>query len=259
MTRWKNVLFGMLFYKISRTKPQIIKNMIMRGVRKNLGPDYDVETHFTPTYNPWDQRICLVPDNDLFNVINSGKASVVTDHIDTFTESGIKLKSGKTLDADIIVTATGLTLELLGGMQVSVDGKVIDFGNVLCYKGMMYSDVPNLGSVFGYTNASWTLKADLTSNFVCRLLNYMDEHHVRQCTPRNHEPAIVTQPFLDFSSGYVQRAMDKFPKQGTKAPWKLYQNYALDIVTLKFGKVDDGVMEFSNPEAQMRELERLAG
>jgi cation diffusion facilitator CzcD-associated flavoprotein CzcO len=259
MTRWKNVLFGMLFYKISRTKPQIIKNMIMRGVRKNLGPDYDVETHFTPTYNPWDQRICLVPDNDLFNVINSGKASVVTDHIDTFTESGIKLKSGKTLDADIIVTATGLTLELLGGMQVSVDGKVIDFGNVLCYKGMMYSDVPNLGSVFGYTNASWTLKADLTSNFVCRLLNYMDEHHVRQCTPRNHEPAIVTQPFLDFSSGYVQRAMDKFPKQGTKAPWKLYQNYALDILTLKFGKVDDGVMEFSNPEAQMRELERLAG
>jgi hypothetical protein len=156
------------------------------------------------------------------------------------------------------VTATGLTLELLGGMQVSVDGKTIDFGKALCYKGMMYSDVPNLASVFGYTNASWTLKADLTCNYVCRLLNYMDERHVHQATPRNREPAIATQPFLDFSSGYVQRAMEKFPKQGTKAPWKLYQNYALDIVTLKFGKVDDGVMEFSNPVEQTRELARLA-
>ncbi len=258
MTRWKNVLLGMVFYKISRSRPQIIKNMILKGVRKELGPDYDVTTHFTPRYNPWDQRICLVPDSDLFNAINSGKASVVTDHIDSFTETGVKLKSGKILDADIVVTATGLALEFLGGMQVVVDGKAIDFGKALCYKGMMYSDVPNLASVFGYTNASWTLKADLTCTYVCRLLNYMESHAALQCTPRNTELSIATQPFLDFTSGYVQRAMEKFPKQGAKAPWKLYQNYALDIVTLKFGKVDDGVMEFSNPVNVSREMERLA-
>jgi monooxygenase len=192
------------------------------------------------------------------NAINSGKADVVTDHIDVFTETGIKLKSGRILDADIIVTATGLVLEVLGGMQVAVDGKAIDFSKTLCYKGMMYSDVPNLASALGYTNASWTLKADLTCGYVCRLLNYMDEHAVRQCTPRNSDASIATEPFLDFSSGYVVRAMDKFPKQGTKAPWKLYQNYALDIITLKLGKVDDGVMEFSNPSAAPREMERLA-
>jgi cation diffusion facilitator CzcD-associated flavoprotein CzcO len=258
MTRWKNVLLGMLVYKISRTKPQMLKNRILKEVRKELGPDYDVDTHFTPTYNPWDQRVCLVPDSDLFGAIRGGKASVETDHIDTFTESGIKLKSGKILDADIIVTATGLTLELLGGMQVAVDGRAIDFGKTLCYKGMMFSDVPNLASTFGYTNASWTLKADLTCSYVCRLLNYMDEQQLRQCTPRNHEPNAATQPFLDFASGYVQRSIDRFPKQGMKSPWKLYQNYALDIVTLKYGKVADGAMEFSNPIAAAHAMERLA-
>jgi monooxygenase len=247
MTRWKNVLFGMIFFKLSRSRPQTIKNMILRGVSKELGPDFDVATHFTPTYNPWDQRICLVPDSDLFAAIRSGKASVVTDQIDTFTETGIKLRSGQELPADIVVTATGLVLEVLGGMQVSVDGKEVEFGKTLCYKGMMYSDVPNLASWFGYTNASWTLKADLTSSYICRLLNYMDAQKVRQCTPRNQDSSQPTQPFLDFSSGYVQRSMDKFPKQGMQAPWRLYQNYALDIVTLKMGKVNDGVMEFSNP------------
>jgi monooxygenase len=245
MTRWKNVLFGMLFYKLSRSKPQLIKNMLLKGVRKELGTEYDVDTHFTPTYNPWDQRLCLVPDADLFNVIKSSKASVVTDSIDTFTENGIKLRSGKELQADIIVTATGLALELLGGMQVTVDGKAVDFAKTFNYKGAMFSDVPNLASTFGYTNASWTLKADLTSAYVCRLLNYMDEHGVRQCTPRNRDASLETEPFLDFSSGYVQRALDQLPKQGTRTPWKLYQNYALDIVTLRFGKLDDGVMEFS--------------
>lgn len=247
ITRWKNVLFGMIFFKLSRSRPQTIKNMILRGVTKELGPDFDVAKHFTPTYNPWDQRICLVPDSDLFGAIKSGKASVVTDHIDTFTETGIRLRSGKELPADIVVTATGLVLEVLGGMQVSVDGKEVDFGKTLCYKGMMYGDVPNIASWFGYTNASWTLKADLTSSYMCRLLNYMDAQKVRQCTPRNLDASLPTQPFLDFSSGYVQRGMDKFPKQGTQAPWRLYQNYALDIVTLKMGKVNDGVMEFSNP------------
>jgi monooxygenase len=259
MARWKNVLLGMLLYKMCKVKPQWIKNLVLRGVRKELGDDFDVATHFTPTYKPWDQRMCLVPDSDLFNAIKSGKASVVTDHIDTFTETGIKLRSGKELTADIIVSATGLVLELLGGMQVSVDGKDVDFSKTLCYKGMMYSDVPNLASAFGYTNASWTLKADLTCGYVCRLLNYLDEHGVRQCTPRNSDPAIGTEPFLDFSSGYVVRSMENFPKQGARAPWKLYQNYALDIVTLKLGKVDDGVMEFSNPVAMPRGVERLAG
>jgi len=261
MARWKNVLFGMAFFKLSRRKPEWMKNLILRGVRRELGPDYDVATHFTPRYNPWDQRLCLVPDSDLFNAINSGKASVVTDTIDTFTERGIKLKSGKELEADIIVTATGLALEWLGGMQVSIDGNPVDFAKTFNYKGMMYSDVPNLASAFGYTNASWTLKADLICNYVCRLLNHMDAQGMRQCTPRNRDNSLVAEPFLDFSSGYVQRSVDKLPKQGSHLPWKLHQNYALDIAMLKFGKLDDGVMEFSNPISQVanvQPLEKLA-
>jgi monooxygenase len=258
MTRWKNILLGMAFYKYCRSRPQAIKNMVLKGVRKQLGPDYDVNTHFTPSYNPWDQRMCLVPDADLFNAIKDDRASVVTDRIDAFTENGIKLSSGKELPADVIVTATGLTLELLGGMQVVVDGKTIDFSKTLNYKGMMYSDVPNLASAFGYTNASWTLKCDLTCNYVCRLLNYLDGHGLRQCTPRNRDPSQPTAPFLDFSSGYVRRAMDKFPKQGTKAPWKVYQNYALDVLALKLGKVTDDAMEFSNPPPASEVLQRLA-
>jgi monooxygenase len=258
MVRWKNVLFGMIFFKLSRSKPEWIKGLIRRGVKRELGEDYDVATHFTPRYNPWDQRLCLVPDSDLFNAIKAGKATVVTDVIDAFTESGIKLASGKELQADIIVTATGLALELLGGMQVSVDGASIDFSKTFNYKGMMFSDVPNFASSFGYTNASWTLKADLTSSYVCRLLNYMDAHGVRQCTPRNRDASLGAEPFLDFTSGYVRRSIDKLPKQGARAPWKLYQNYALDIVTLKYGKVDDGVMEFSNPAPAAQGLERMA-
>src|SRR5215831_3345313 len=258
MTRWKNVLFGMVFFKLCRSRPEMIKNWILKGVKKELGESYDLNTHFTPRYKPWDQRMCLVPDGDLFNALKSGKASIVTDTIETFTERGIKLKSGRELEADLIVTATGLTLEVLGGMQLSVDGRSVDIGKTLCYKGMMYSDVPNLASSFGYTNASWTLKCDLTCNYVCRVLNYMDAHGVRQCTPRNRVPDLKTEPFLDFSSGYVQRSMHKFPLQGARAPWKLYQNYALDIVTLKYGAVDDGVMEFSNPVATGEELQRIA-
>ncbi|HYM34768.1 MAG TPA: NAD(P)/FAD-dependent oxidoreductase, partial [Steroidobacteraceae bacterium] len=259
ITRWKNVLFGMVFFKLSRSKPEWIKHLVMRGVKKEFGESPEVLAQFTPQYNPWDQRMCLIPDGDLFSAMKAGKASIVTDTIDTFTEKGIKLKSGKELEADIIVTATGLALEVLGGMQLSVDGSAVDVSKTLCYRGMMYSDVPNLASAFGYTNASWTLKADLTCDFVCRLLNYMTAHNVRQCTPRNHDPQLTTIPFLDFSSGYVQRSIQKFPKQGSHAPWKLYQNYALDIVTLRYGKVDDGVMEFSNPTPAAQELQRVAG
>ena len=218
--------------------------MILGGVRHALGPDYDIATHFTPRYNPWQQRLCLVPDGDLFKSIKDGRASVVTDTIDTFTETGIRLKDGRELEADLIVTATGLNLQVLGGMQVSVDGRKVDFARTLNYKGMMYSDVPNLASSFGYTNASWTLKCDLTCEYVCRLINYMDKRGYKQCAPRNVDPGVTEENWLDFTSGYVQRSVAKMPKQGSKRPWKLYQNYALDIVTLRLGKVDDGVMVY---------------
>jgi monooxygenase len=245
LIRWRNVLFGMYFFQLSRRKPARVKDLILRGVRMALGPDYDIATHFTPRYNPWDQRLCLVPDGDLFKAIRDSRASVVTKEIDTFTGKGIRLKDGSELEADIIVTATGLVMQVLGGVQVSVDGRAIDFSRELLYKGMMYSDVPNLASAFGYTNASWTLKCDLTCEYVCRLINYMDRHGYKQCVPHNSDPTITELPSLDFSSGYVQRSVAKLPKQGSKRPWRLYQNYALDIVSLRFGKVDDGVMQYS--------------
>jgi monooxygenase len=243
--RWRNVLWGMYFFRLCRRDPARAKNLILGGVRLALGPDYDVATHFTPRYNPWTQRLCLVPDGDLFNSIKDGRASVVTNEIDSFTETGIRLKDGSELAADIIVTATGLNLQVLGGMEVSVDGRKVDPAKTLNYKGMMYSDVPNMASSFGYTNASWTLKCDLTCEYVCRLINYMDRRGYKQCVPRNLDPSITEEPWIDFSSGYVQRSIAKMPKQGSKRPWKLYQNYALDIVTLRFGKVDDGVMQYS--------------
>ncbi|MCH6561910.1 MAG: NAD(P)/FAD-dependent oxidoreductase [Myxococcales bacterium] len=245
ITRWKNVLLGMYFFRLSRKRPELVKKFILRRVRRELGPDYDVVRHFTPRYNPWDQRMCLVPDSDLFEAIREGRASVVTDQIETFTEKGIKLRSGQELVADLIVTATGLDLLPLNGVALSVDGRPVVPAEILTYKGMMYSDVPNLASAFGYTNASWTLKCDLTCEYVCRLLNHMEKHGYAQCTPRNDDPTIQEQPWIDFSSGYVQRAMHKFPKQGSKKPWKLYQNYALDIIALGFGRVDDGTMQFT--------------
>ncbi len=245
LTRWKNVLMGMLFFQLCRRAPGLIKDMVRKGVRQALGPDYDINTHFTPRYNPWDQRMCLVPNGDLFKTIRSGKASIVTDHIETFTETGIRLKSGADLPADLVVTATGLNMVALGGMAISVDGQPVDLAKTLNYKGMMCSGLPNMASALGYTNASWTLKCDLTSAYVCRLLNYMDEQGYRQCMPQNNDPTVSEQPLIDFSSSYVLRAIDRFPKQGSRAPWRLYQNYALDLLTLKFGAVDDGVMQFS--------------
>jgi monooxygenase len=243
--RWRNVMWGMYFFQLSRRQPARVKQLILGGVRLALGPDYDIATHFTPRYNPWDQRLCLVPDGDLFGAIKQGRASVVTKEIDTFTENGIRLKDGSELEADIIVTATGLNLQVLGGLEVSVDGRTVDFARALNYKGMMYSDLPNLASAFGYTNASWTLKCDLTCEYVCRLINYMDRHGYRRCVPHNVDPTITELPSLDFTSGYVQRSIAKMPKQGSKRPWRLYQNYALDIVTLRFGKMNDGVMRYS--------------
>jgi cation diffusion facilitator CzcD-associated flavoprotein CzcO len=244
-TRWRNVLLGMYFYQMCKRKPDKVKSLLLGGVRQMLGPDYDIDTHFTPRYNPWDQRLCLVPDADFFRAIRRGKVSLVTDHIKSFTETGVKLKSGAELTADLIVTATGLMLVPLGKAKLSVDGRGVDPAKTFIYKGMMYSDVPNLASVFGYTNASWTLKADLVCEYVCRLINHMDRGGYRQCTPRNGDPTLAEEPWVDFSSGYIQRALARQPKQGSKRPWKLYQNYALDLLSLRFGSVRDNAMVFT--------------
>jgi cation diffusion facilitator CzcD-associated flavoprotein CzcO len=258
IVRWKNVLLTLLSFQLSRRRPALAKALLRRGVERHLPPGYDIDTHFKPRYGPWDQRLCLAPDGDLFEAICSGRASVVTDGIDTFTERGLRLHSGGELEADLIVTATGLNLLALGGMPITVDGQAVDISKTLSYKGMMLAGVPNLAIAFGYTNASWTLKCDLTCEYVCRLLNHMREQGYVQCVPLNRDPSITEEPFIDFSSGYVQRSIDRFPKQGSKAPWRLYQNYALDILSLRFGAVDDGAMQFAGAESTVEPAERLA-
>jgi cation diffusion facilitator CzcD-associated flavoprotein CzcO len=248
ITRWKNVLMGMYFYRMCMKQPAKVKDYLLGMVREELGEE-EVNKHFTPTYKPWDQRVCLVPDSDLYEALKSGKASVVTDHIDRFTQDGIKLKSGETLDADIIVTATGLKLQVWNGLDVSVDGKLMTASDTMAYKGFMYSGIPNMASSFGYTNASWTLKCDLTCEYVCRLLNHMDAKGLDQATPSFTEGDVEVEPWLDLKSGYVQRAMESFPKQGSRTPWKLHQNYAKDLVMLRFGSLHDDGMVFSKKPA----------
>ncbi len=248
LTRWKNVLLTMYFYQMCKRRPEFIKKWLRKRIRKELGAGYDLDTHFTPDYNPWDQRLCFVPDNDMFAAIREGHASVVTDHIERFTADGIRLKSGRELQADIVVTATGLNLLALGGMQLAVDGREIELSDTMGYKGMMLSDVPNMAVALGYTNASWTLKCDLTCEYVCRLLNHMAAHGYQQVTPRVNDPDLSPEPFIDLKSGYVQRSIDQFPSQGSKAPWRLYQNYLLDIFTLRLGKLEDGALEFARPQ-----------
>jgi monooxygenase len=250
LVRWKNVFMTMLSFQLSRRRPRVAKALVRKGLERHLPADYDFGKHFTPAYNPWEQRLCLVPDGDLFEALNAGRASVVTDHIDTFTERGILLASGEELAADVIVTATGLNLLALGGMAVSVDGRDVDISQTLGYKGMMLSGVPNLALTFGYTNASWTLKCDLTCAYVCRLLNHMDAHGYDVCVAENDDPALGTEPFIDFSSGYVQRAISTFPKQGSRAPWRLYQNYALDILSLRRAPLEDEAMRFERAHAR---------
>jgi cation diffusion facilitator CzcD-associated flavoprotein CzcO len=245
IVRWKNVLITTLFFQISRRRPRWIKGLIRRGVEKALPPGYDVDKHFKPSYNPWDQRMCLVPDGDLFDAIGAGDASIVTDRIETFTENGLLLASGAELEADLIVTATGLNMQAGGGLEIAVDGREVKLSDTVGYKGMMLSGVPNMALAMGYTNASWTLKCDLVSAYVCRLLNHMDARGYRQCTPRAPDASVVTEPFIDLASGYVLRALDSLPKQGHRAPWRLHQNYARDVLLLKHGAVDDEAMEFS--------------
>ncbi|MGC2372658.1 MAG: NAD(P)/FAD-dependent oxidoreductase [Solirubrobacteraceae bacterium] len=253
--RWKNVLLTMASFQLSRRRPGLMRKLVRKGLERQLPPGYDIDTHFNPTYDPWDQRLCLVPNGDLFDAIGNGSASVVTDRIDTFTENGIRLASGTELQADVVVTATGLNLLALGGIELAVDGKEIALPQTMSYKGMMLSGVPNFAFAVGYTNASWTLKCDLTCEYVCRLLNHMDKHGYVQCTPRNRDPSVLERPFIDFSSGYVQRSIDKFPKQGSKAPWRLHQNYPMDILNLRFGSLEDSAMEFSTaaPTVEVKE------
>ena len=248
LTRWKNVLVGTFYYSLARNRPNIFKWMVAKGVRTQLGNGYDPK-HFTPHYNPWDQRLCLVPDADLFRTIREGRVSVVTDHIDTFTEDGLLLKSGERLNADIIVTATGLVLKLFSGMQLVVDNTPVDLPKTLVYKGMMFSDVPNFAFAVGYTNASWTLKCDLAAEYVCRLLNHMDHHGYSTCTPRVNDPDIGDQPVIDFNSGYVLRALHTLPRQGSKTPWRLHQNYVRDLSLMRYTRLEDGAMEFKEARA----------
>ena len=249
LTRFKNVELGRIMYNRTRTQPAKVKKTILDMVRKELKPNYDVDKHFTPSYNPWDQRLCLVPDSDLFKAINSGKAIMVTEKIDSITSHGIKLEGGEVLPADIIVTATGLNMKVLGGATLSVDGKPVDFPSKFSYKGMMYSDVPNLVQTFGYINASWTLRADINSEFVCRLLNRMDKLGVRQATPiiRQEDHNMPAKPWVDdFSAGYMQRMMHLFPKQSDRDPWRNTQNYALDKKLIRKAPLEDGTLTFSN-------------
>ncbi|MBX3188907.1 MAG: NAD(P)/FAD-dependent oxidoreductase [Labilithrix sp.] len=245
VSRLRNVALAAAMYKFCRAYPERAKKILIRGVRRQLGPDFDVATHFTPRYRPWEQRLCLVPDGDLFQAMKRGRADVVTDHIDTFTETGIRLRSGAELEADLIVTATGLKVLLLGGVKLSVDGAPVEPGKTTSYKGAMLSDVPNLAVALGYTNASWTLKSDLVCRYVLRVLEEMDRNGYRICTPQKGGRDFVEEPLFDFSSGYVQRAVADLPKQGDKAPWRLYQNYFLDRMALQYGALDDGVMRFA--------------
>ncbi len=246
MARVRNVLLSMGIYNFARRYPKQARRLLMGRVSKQLEGSVDLQ-HFSPSYNVWDERLCAVPDGDMFGALKAGKASVVTDHIERFTQRGILLKSGEELPADIIVTATGLELQVLGGTELTLDGQPVNVADKFYYKGAMLQDVPNLAMVFGYTNSSWTLKADLILDYFCRVINHMDRSGQRVCTPTNDGTAKDGGPFLNLNSGYVKRAMHLMPRQGAERPWKLYQNYVLDYVMMKLTKLDDGALSFSNP------------
>lgn len=248
ITRAKNVAMQQFMYKQTRKNPERVKERLLGMLRDELGPDFDIETHFTPTYNPWDQRLCLVPNSDLFEALRTGRASVVTDHIETFDETGIQLESGEHLDADIIVTATGLEMVAMGEAAFEVDGEPIDFSETWTYKGLAFSGVPNLISTFGYINASWTLRADLTAEFACRVINRMDSMGANTVVPhlRPGEEDMPTRPWIDdFSAGYMQRVMHLFPKQGDREPWINPQSYSKDRKMFRKAPLEDGALVFT--------------
>jgi monooxygenase len=245
--RWFKALTTQAFFRLSRARPELVKRMLRRQLERQLPAGYDIASHFTPRYNPWDQRFCIAPDGDLFRAIRNGTVSVVTDQVDAFTENGVLLRSGTELEADIIVTATGLELLFAGGIELSVDGEPVDPAAKLTYKGMMLDGVPNLAIAVGYTNASWTLKCDLTCGYVCRLINHMRATGMRQATPVNRVAAAGTRPLLDLTSGYIQRSAHRFPKQGSRFPWQVHQSYLRDYRMLKMRGIEDGAMVFSNP------------
>jgi cation diffusion facilitator CzcD-associated flavoprotein CzcO len=244
LTRWKNVLLMLGSYKVSRRWPQVVKRAVRKGLERQLPAGYDIDTHFKPRYNPWDERLCVVPDADLFQAIRGGKAEVVTDHVETFTEKGIRLQSGRELEADVIVTATGLNMLVLGGLQILIDGKEKQLSETVGYKGMMFSGIPNMCLALGYTNASFTLKTDLVADYICRLLKHMDANGYRVATAKAPDPSVEIEPIIDLKSGYVLRALDQLPKQAKTQPWRLHQNYAQDIRLLRKGPIDDEI-EFS--------------
>lgn len=243
LTRWKNILLQMFSFAYSRLFPRWMKSFIMKEAAQQLPPDYPVEKHFNPGYDPWDQRLCVVPDGDLFRVIREGKAGMVTDTIAHFTERGIALASGEKLEAELVVLATGLKIQVLGGARLSVNGEEIDINEHLIYKGMMVSDVPNLIYAFGYTNASWTLKVDLTANYLCKLLNYMDRKGHRVVYPAKIGGG-TEEPFLNLNSSYIERAQHILPKQGAKRPWRVYQSYLVDMLATRFGSIPDRYLKF---------------
>ncbi|MEU6641787.1 NAD(P)/FAD-dependent oxidoreductase [Saccharomonospora sp. NPDC046836] len=241
IVRWKNVLLATALFQLSRRRPALVKKLLRMGVHNSLPAAYEVDRHFTPRYQPWDQRMCFVPDGDLFRALRADGASIVTDTIETFTETGIRLASGAELDADVIVTATGLNLLPIGGMTLTVDGEEVDLAGTVAYKGMMLSGVPNFAFTLGYTNASWTLKADLVSGYVCRLLNHMDARGYRQCTPTPPSAALPAEPLIDLTAGYVLRGVSALPRQGPATPWRLHQNYPRDVLLMRYGPVDDDI------------------
>ncbi|EDY85326.1 monooxygenase, flavin-binding family, partial [gamma proteobacterium HTCC5015] len=244
MARTRNIGLQRFVYKMSQEKPKVMRRFLLGLVKKQIGPNVDMK-HFEPSYNPWDQRLCAVPRGDLFKTLRRGDASMVTDHIDTFTEKGIRVKSGEEIEADIIISATGLNLLMLGGIEGTVDGEKVDPNDTLVYKGVMLRDVPNMAMVFGYTNSSWTLKADLASEFVCRVLNHMKETGAKQVTPRDVEGCDTDDNFLGLTSGYVVRASEHLPRQGKRDPWRVLNNYLHDLPALRYGKLNDDELEFS--------------
>ena len=244
LTRWKNVTLQAITFYFSRRYPELVKRLLRKWVGLQLGDKFDLDRHFSPRYNPWDQRLCVAPDGDFFRALRRGAAAIVTDRISAFTAKGIQLESGEHLDADIVVSATGLEMLPFGGIEFAVDGQSMPIPETLAYKGMMLSGLPNLAVAVGYTNASWTLKCDLTSDYVCRLLNYMDRRGYSHCVAMHRDGDVASTPFLDFSSGYITRAVDRFPRQGTRSPWRLRQNYLLDLLGLRFASLKDSAIEF---------------